>query len=259
MKRIFLFGAMLMVSSIVHAEIRTETVLYKDGDSILEGYVAFDGKSAAKRPGIVVIPDWMGVNKHAKDSAEKLAKMGYTAFVADIYGKDSRPKDQTEAAAISGKYKSDRALLRRRAQAALNEVAKHKTVDNKRLGAMGYCFGGTTALELARSGADIKGAISFHGSLDTPNTADAKNIKGRILVLHGADDPFVPVKDVNAFEDEMRSAGAQWELVKYSGAVHSFTKLDAGNDPKKGQAYNKIADQRSWASMTDLWKETLSK
>ena len=124
---------------------------------------------------------------------------------------------------------------------------------------MGYCFGGTTALELARSGADLKGAISFHGSLDTPNTADAKNIKGRILVLHGADDPFVPVKDVNAFEDEMRSAGVQWELVKYSGAVHSFTNLGAGNDPKKGSAYNKIADQRSWASMTDMWAETFAK
>lgn len=257
MRLIYFFASVMMMSSIAQAEIRTEAVEYKDGDAVLEGYIAFDSKSAAKRPGIVIVPDWMGVNKHAKDSAEKLAKMGYTAFVADIYGKNSRPKDQKEAATISGKFKADRALLRRRAQAALNEVAKHKTVDNKRLGAMGYCFGGTTALELARAGADIKGAISFHGSLDTPNTADAKNIKGRILVLHGADDPFVPVKDVNAFEDEMRSAGAQWELVKYSGAVHSFTKPDAGNDPKQGQAYNKIADKRSWASMTDFWKETL--
>jgi dienelactone hydrolase len=243
----------------VHAEIKTETVEYKDGDTVLEGYLAYDAKMSAKRPGIVVIHNWMGVNAQAKKSAEDLAKMGYTALAADIYGKGQRPKDMKEAATFAGKYKGDRALLRRRVQAALAEVSKHKTVDAKRLGAMGYCFGGTTALELARSGADVKGVVSFHGGLDTPTPQDAKNIKGQVLAFHGADDPFVPAKDVAAFEDEMRAGGVQWELVKFAKAVHGFTDKDAGTDNSKGMAYNAIADKRSWQGMTAFWKEVFAR
>lgn len=249
----------LLMTAAAHAEIKTQTIEYKDGDTVLEGYIAYDAKMSAKRPGIVVIHNWMGVNAQAKKSVEELAKMGYTALAADIYGKGVRPKDMKEAGTEAGKYKSDRALLRRRVQAALTEVSKHKTVDANRLGAMGYCFGGTTALELARSGASVKGVISFHGGLDTPTPADAKNIKGQVLALHGADDPFVPAKDVNAFEEEMRAGGVQWELVKFAKAVHSFTDTDAGNDNSKGMAYNAIADKRSWAAMTDFWKEVLAR
>lgn len=255
------FASTLLMSLTMaaHAEIKTEIVEYKDGDTVLEGYLAYDAKMSAKRPGIVVVHNWMGVNDQAKKSVEELAKMGYTALAADIYGKGVRPKDMKEASEQAGKYKGDRALLRRRAQAALTQLAKHKTVDGSRMGAMGYCFGGTTALEVARSGANVKGVVSFHGGLDTPTPADAKGIKGQVLVFHGADDPFVPAKDVAAFEDEMRAGGVQWELVKFAKSVHGFTDKDAGSDNSKGLAYNAIADKRSWEGMTNFWKEVFKR
>lgn len=238
----------------VNAAIKTETVEYRDGDTVLEGYIAYDSKLAAKRPGVLVVHEWTGVGSHVKKSAEKLAAMGYTALAVDIYGKGVRPVPP-QAGEVAGKYKSDRPLLRRRIQAGLDFLNQHKTVDSKRIAAIGYCFGGTTVLELARSGAAVKGVVSFHGGLDSPTPADAKNIKGKVLVLHGADDPYVPADQVAAFENEMRSNKLDWELVKYSNAVHSFTNPDAGSDNSKGAAYNAEADKRSWARMSAFLKE----
>lgn len=238
-----------------HAKIKTETVIYKQGDTVLEGYLAYDSKLAAKRPGILVVPDWMGMGPNVKSRVEQLAKLGYTAFAADIYGKGVRPADAKEAGTLATKYKNDRALTRERAEAALEQLKKHKTVDGSKLAVIGYCFGGMVALELARAGADVKGAVTFHGGLDTPKPQDAKNIKGKVLVLHGADDPYVPAEQVKGFEDEMRAAGVDWELVKYSKAVHAFTIPDAGNDNSKGAAYNAEADKRSWQRMKDFFSE----
>jgi dienelactone hydrolase len=203
----------------------------------------------------VVVHDWMGVSDDTKMRAEQLAQLGYTAFVADIYGKDVHPKDAKEAGEQAGKYKGDRALLRKRVIAALDQLKKQKTVNHSQLAVIGYCFGGTTALELARSGADIKGAVSFHGGLDSPTPADGKKIKAKVLALHGADDPYVPADQVRAFEDEMRAGGVDWELVKYSKAVHAFTVKGAGNDNSKGAAYNAEADRRSWQAMKDFFAE----
>lgn len=241
----------------VIAEIRTETIEYKDGDTVMEGYLAYDSKLAAKRPGILVVHEWMGIGPFTRKKAEELAKLGYTAFAADIYGKNLRPKNTDEAGKAAGMFKKDRALLRRRAKLALDQLTKHKTVDPSRVGAMGFCFGGTTVLELARSGAPLKGTVSFHGGLDTPTPKDAANIKGRVLALHGADDPYVPAKDVEAFENEMRGGKVDWELVKYANAVHSFTNPDAGTDNSKGAAYNEKADKRAWEEMKTFWKDTL--
>lgn len=240
----------------VNAEIRTETVEYRDGDTVLEGYLAYDAKLASKRSGILVVHNWLGVGPSVKKTVEKLAAMGYTAMAADIYGKGVRP-DMKTAPELSNKWKNDRPALRKRARAGLDFLSKHKTVDGKRLAATGYCFGGTTALELARSGAPVKGVVSFHGGLDTPDAKDAKNIKGKVLVLHGADDPYVPADEVTAFENEMRNAKVNWELVKYSNAVHSFTDTDAGSDNSKGAAYNAQADKRSWEAMKDFLQEIL--
>jgi len=146
-------------------------------------------------------------------------------------------------------------LLRTRVNAGLDVLRKHQLTDPKRIAAIGYCFGGTTVIELARSGADIAGVVSFHGALDSPNPADGKNIRCRVLALHGADDPFVPAKDVAAFEEEMRQAGVDWQLVKYGRAVHSFTDWNAGNDNSKGAAYNEKADHRSWEAMKEFFAE----
>ncbi len=254
-----LFCSLFLASGPLMAEVVTETIEYKLGDTVLQGYVAYDAKLAAKRPGIVVIHDWMGNGPFTKKRAEELAALGYTAFAADIYGKDTRPKDTKEAGEFAGKYKNDRKLLRERVRAAYDELLKHKTVDKSRTAAMGFCFGGTTALELARSGAPVTGVVSFHGGLDSPTPADAKNIKGKLLILHGADDPWVPAKEVAAFEKEMKGAQVSYRIEKYPGAVHAFTNPDAGNDPKKGAAYNAEADAKSRVEMTKFLSSVFTK
>ena len=184
-----------------------------------------------------------------------LAKLGYVAFCADIYGKAIRPQTTQDAGAQAGKYKGDRQLLRARVNAGLDTLKKNELVDPKRVAAIGYCFGGTTVIELARSGAELKGVVSFHGGLDSPTPADGKNIKCKILACHGADDPFVPAKDLAAFEDEMRSAKVDWQLVKYGGAVHSFTDWGMDGKALPGAQYNEAADKRSWEAMKEFFGE----
>jgi dienelactone hydrolase len=239
----------------VHAAIHTETVEYKQGDTTLEGFVAYDDAIQGKRPGILVVHQWMGLTDYEKNRAEMLAQLGYVAFCADIYGKGVRPQNTAEAGAQAGKYKNDRQLLRARVNAGLDALRQQPRVDPKRIAAIGYCFGGTTVLELARSGADIAGVVSFHGGLDAPNPDDGKNIKCKVLVCHGADDPFSSPQDIAAFENEMRKGGVDWQLIKYGGAVHSFTQPNAGNDNSKGAAYNEKADVRSWDAMRQFFAE----
>lgn len=240
------------------AKVKTEVVEYKQGDTVLEGYLAYDAAKVKKgAPGILLVHDWMGNGPFAKKRAEQLAELGYVALAADIYGKGIRPANVDEAGKLAGKYKTDRLLLRERALAGLNFLKSLRQVDAAKLGAIGFCFGGTTVIEAARAGADLKGVVSFHGGLDSPTPADGKNIKAKVLALHGADDPYVPAKDLAAWEDEMRKSGVDWQLVKYSGAVHAFTNPDAGTDNAKGAAYNATADRRSLEAMKDFFKEVL--
>ena len=252
MKKLF-FAVILSVVS-VQAKLVTKTVEYKEGATVLEGYLAYDDSKGLK-PGIVVVHDWMGLSDDTKKRADMLAGLGYVALAADIYGKGVRAKDAAEAGKLATQYKSDVKLLRARVTAAYDYLKVQASVDKTKMAAIGYCFGGTTALELARSGAALKGVISFHGGLATPNPADAKNIKGRVLALHGADDPYVGPAEVAGFEKEMRDAKLDWQLVAYGNAVHSFTVKAAGNDNSKGAAYNEKADKRSWIAMNDFLKE----
>jgi len=231
------------------AKIVTQVVEYKQGDTTLEGFLAYEDAVAGKRPGVLIVHQWLGLTDYEKQRAEQIAALGYVAFCADIYGKGVRPKDTTAAGVEATKYKSNRALLRLRVNAGLDELKRNKLVDAGRVAAIGYCFGGTTVLELARSGAAVNGVVSFHGGLDSPAPADGKNIKCKVLVCHGADDPFEKASDLAAFEDEMRQANVDWVLIKYGGAVHSFTQPMAGNDNSKGAAYNERADRRSWTAM----------
>jgi dienelactone hydrolase len=248
--------AMLLVWMVpAQAAVRSGPVEYKQGDALLEGYLAYDDALSGKRPGILIVHEWWGLNDYIKGRADQLAQMGYVAFAADIYGKGKRARDANEAGQLARIYWSDRKLLRARANTGLDILMKHQLTDPKRVAAIGYCFGGTTVLELARSGADIAGVISFHGGLDTPDANDAKNIKAKVLVLTGADDPNVPPSQVLAFADEMRKARVDWQLVMYGGAVHSFTNPASGSDPSKGVAYNEKADRRSWQAMKDFFGE----
>jgi dienelactone hydrolase len=239
---------LLAAPLMLRAEIVTKSILYKDGDTTLEGYLAYDSTGTAKRPGVLVVHQWKGLTEYEKKRCEMLAKLGYVAFAADIYGKDVRPTTTQDASALVTKYKTDRALLRERVKAGLECLRKQDRVDPKCLAAIGYCFGGTTVIELARSGADVGGVVSFHGGLDSPNPEDGRRIRCQVLALCGADDPFVPEKDMDAFEAEMRAAQVDWRLVKYGGAVHSFTDWNADGS-MKGAQYNERADKRSWEEM----------
>jgi dienelactone hydrolase len=248
-------GAAILIAAVAEGALKTQVIEYKDGDVTCEGYLAYDDAITGPRPGVLVVHEWMGLGPYAKMRADKLAQMGYVAFAADIYGKGIRPKNSDEASTQASIYRKDRQLMRRRAQAALQVLADSKLVDRKRVAAIGYCFGGGTVLELARSGADLAGVVSFHGNLDTPNPADAKNIKGKILVQHGGSDPYVPAEQLAAFEKEMADAGVNWQVIVYGGAVHSFTNPDSGTDPSKGAAYNEQADKRSWLAMKQFFDE----
>ena len=253
---LFLSAVCLLLTGVASAKLITQTVEYKQGDTVLEGYLAYDDSYSGKRPGVLVVHEWYGLGQHAKTKAEELARLGYVALAADIYGKGVRPQNNEEAAKTAGQFRGeDRQLLRARALSGLNELKKQPLVDPKKTAAIGFCFGGSTVLELARSGADVSGVVSFHGGLSTPHPEDAKNIKAKVLALHGADDPFVSAEEVKAFQEEMRQAKVDWQFISYGGAVHSFTNPDAGTDNSKGAAYNPSADRRSWQAMQDFFKE----
>ncbi|MGE5299749.1 MAG: dienelactone hydrolase family protein [Acidobacteriota bacterium] len=237
------------------AKVRTETVEYRDGDTVLEGYLAYDDGMKGKRPGVVVVHEWWGLNDYAMGRAEELASLGYVAFAIDMYGKGVRAKTAEEAGKLAGIYRADRKLMRRRADAGLEVLRKSPLTDTKNIAAIGYCFGGGVVLEMARAGTDITGVVSFHGDLSNPNPADAKNIRASVLVLHGADDPFVKQEQVDAFWDEMKKTSADWQVNIYSGAVHSFTNPASGNDPSKGIAYNEKAALRAWGAMKMFFGE----
>ncbi|HEV3443700.1 MAG TPA: dienelactone hydrolase family protein [Gemmataceae bacterium] len=255
MKVLILALVLFLVASVAQATVHTEVVEYKHGDTVLEGYLAYDDSSTDKRPGVLVVHEWTGHNPYVRMRAEQLAALGYVAFALDMYGKGVHAKDPKEAASLASTYKNDRKLMRARARAGLDVLQKQPLADTQRLAAIGYCFGGTTVLELARDGAELAGVVSFHGDLSTPTPEDAKNIKAKVLAQHGADDPFVPPPQVAAFEEEMRKGGVDWQLIAYGGAVHSFTNPGAGNDNSKGAAYNAKADRRSWDAMQRFFHE----
>jgi dienelactone hydrolase len=258
MKKILSTLALAGLMTSAHAKVELKKVEYKSGDQTFEGVVAMDSALKGKKPGVVVFHNWMGITKETESKITELAKLGYVAMAGDIYGKGVRPADAKAANELATKYKSDRKLLRERVNLALDELKKNSHVDSAKLFATGYCFGGTAALELARSGAPLLGTVTFHGGLSNPAPADAKNIKGQVAVYHGEIDPFVNADEVAAFKKEMDEAKVTYQFTAYSGAVHSFTEKGAGDDITKGAAYNALADKRSWEGMK-LFLAELSK
>ena len=249
-----LFVTSLFTSA--HAALVEKPVIYQQGGATLEGFHVYDDALTGKRPAILVIHQWTGLGDYEKRRSRMLAEMGYNVFAADIYGQGIRPQPP-EAGKEAGKYKGDRALFRARIMAALDLLKSDSHTDPGKIAAIGYCFGGTGVLELARSGSAVAGVVSFHGGLDAAPgmAAEAGKIPAKVLVLHGADDPFAPAEQVLALQKEMTAAKADWQLVLYSGAVHSFTHQEAGDDNSKGAAYNASADHRSWAAMQAFFTE----
>ena len=239
----------------VEAKIVTRTVEYRQDGTVMRGFLAYDDSLKSKRPGVLVVHEWWGLNDFARERALKLAGLGYVALAADMYGGGATTRDREEAGKLAGALLGNPDLLRARAQAALKVLAADPRVDPKRLAAIGFCFGGTTVLELAYSGADLAGVVSFHGGLPRPQPDDLKRIKAAVLVLHGADDPHVAPADIAAFEQAMRQAGADWQMVLFGGAVHGFTNPAAGDNKASGVAYDARAARRSWRCMQEFFRE----
>ncbi|MDG1890705.1 MAG: DUF1080 domain-containing protein [Verrucomicrobiota bacterium] len=237
--------------------VQTRSLAYESGGETMEGFVAAPALAEGEfRPGILLVHDWTGLQDDARQRATQIADtLGYVCLAADIYGQGIRPSNTSECGVQAGIYRNDRALFRQRLNDALAALRGVAGCQPDQIAAIGYCLGGTGVIELARSGADVLGVVSFHGGLDSPTPEDGKHIRSKILVLHGADDPFVSRDDIDAFVGEMKQWGVDWQMIAYGGAVHSFTKETAGTDNSSGAAYNADADRRSWRHMTQFFHE----
>jgi dienelactone hydrolase len=248
-------AVVLILTAFTRAELKTELVDYKDGDTTLQGYLAYDDKIDGKKPGILIVHEWWGLNDYPKSRAEQLAKMGYVAFALDMYGKGVSAGTPQEAGKLAGAVKGNPELLKRRANLGLAQLKANTRVDGSKIAMIGYCFGGSVSLEMARSGADLAGVVSFHGDLSTQSPAKQGMVKARILACHGADDPFVKPEAVMAFWQEMKAANANFQINIYSGAVHAFTNPNADKHNIEGIKYNEQADRRSWEAMKAFFDE----
>jgi dienelactone hydrolase len=252
----YLFLIILSYSSVSFAQLKPIT--YKDGNQILNGFSIKPSKKSKQKPGILILPAWMGIDKLSKDTAENLSKMGYYAFVADIYGEGNYPKDYKEAGQNAGFYKSNFKDYQKRITLALEQLIQSgANPDN--IVVIGYCFGGTGALEAARGHLNVKGVVSFHGGLGKDATRPTNPIIAKVLVCHGADDPYESKEEITAFQQEMRDTKSDWQMIYYANAVHSFTNPESGNDNSKGAAYNETAARRSWEHFKLFLNEVLKK
>lgn len=236
-------------------------VEYRSDDTTMKGYLVYDDAIKGTRPGILVVHEWWGHNEYARSRARQLAQLGYTALAVDMYGEGRQAAHPEDAGKFSGELRKNMPLAEARFKAALHLLREQPTVESEQIGAIGYCFGGGIVLEMARHGLDLKAVASFHGSLTTATPPEKGSVKARILVANGADDPFVKPEEIKVFEAQMDAVGADYQLINYPGAKHSFTNPDAD---KYGQqfglplAYNAEADKASWAAMQQLFKEVFS-
>lgn len=230
------------------------TVIYMDGDVVLEAFFAFDDSISGRRPAVLISHAWGGKDSFVAEKARKLAKLGYVGFALDMYGKGVLGANAEENAKLMQPFLAGREKLQQRMKVALTTVKQLPWVDENKIAAMGFCFGGLCALDLARTGIDIKGVVSFHGLLGAPDNTKGNKIKAKILALHGHDDPMGLPEQVLAFQEEMTKAKADWQFVTYGHTVHAFTNPVA-NDPSFGTVYQADADRRSWQSMQNFFAE----
>jgi dienelactone hydrolase len=247
MKKIIPFLFALFIA-IPFANAQLKSVSYQDGNQKLSGLAIKPANAGKNKAGILVLPAWLGIDAHARETAEQLGKLGYYAFVADIYGEGNYPKNTDEAGKLAGSYKKDYKAYQHRIDLALQQLIK-AGADPSRIAAIGFCFGGSGVLEMARANFPVRGVVSFHGGLGKDASRAAEQIKPKVLVCHGADDPYEPQAEVLAFQQEMRNSKADWQMIFYANSVHSFTDPHAGNDNAKGAAYNELAAKRSWEHM----------
>ncbi|MBF4469803.1 dienelactone hydrolase family protein [Flavobacterium sp. HJJ] len=251
-----IFFAMILITCQAFGQLKP--VQYKDGNQVLNGFKINPTKKSNQNPGILILPAWKGIDKLSKDTAESLSKLGYYAFIADIYGEGNYPKDNAEAGKIAGFYKNDFLAYQKRISLALQQlIDAGANPDN--IVIIGYCFGGTGALEAARGHLNVKGIVSFHGGLGKDAARPTESIKAKVLVCHGADDPYESKEEITAFQQEMRDSKADWQMIYYANAVHSFTNPESGTDNSKGAAYNEVAAKRSFEHFKLFLNEVLKK
>jgi dienelactone hydrolase len=254
MRSCFIAIFCLMMATQSFAQLNNIT--YMDKSQKLNGQLATPTKALDRKPGILILPAWKGIDEHARTVAWQLGNEGYYAFVADIYGDGKYPKDEKEAGQMSGYYKKNVGEYQTRIRLALEQLIKAGANPDE-IVVIGYCFGGLGALEAARTNMPVKGVVSLHGSYGRSATQPFDPIKPKVLILHGADDPYSSAQDITALQEEMRKTEADWQMNYYSNAVHAFTDPAAGHDNSKGAAYNEQADHRSWQAMLDFFKEVL--
>jgi len=235
----------------------SNTIGYLDGDVLLEAYFAFDDAITERRPAVLISHAWGGRDDFVAEKANKLAELGYVGFALDMYGKGVLGNSPEQNSKLMQPFMADRGLLQKRIKAALYAVRLLPWVDDSKIAAMGFCFGGLCVLDLARAGADLKGVVSFHGLLGAPDNLVTNSIKAKVLALHGHDDPMGSVEQVFAFEQEMTKASADWQLHTYGHTMHAFTNPKA-NDPAFGTVYQANADKRSWLAMKNFLAEVFA-
>jgi len=251
---IALFIGLLVVAR-AEAAIHTEEVEYREGETTLRGYLAYDDASAAKRPGVLVVHEWWGLNEHARHKAEALAEAGYVALAVDMYGDGKTTNHPQEAGEWSGYIGQHQELGKARFLAGLKLLKGQSLVAADKVAAIGFCFGGHVVLSMAIQGVDLRGAVSFHGAMPDEPAPPGTSVKAKILMNHGAADPMVTMDKVLHFQEILTNAGADWEFIAYGGARHSFTNPTADSRGIPGLAYNKEADRRSWQAMLDFFAE----
>lgn len=259
MRRLILFLclALALPAALLQAEMKEANIVYRHGDVTLEGYLVYETPVKDKKPGVLIIHQWTGLGDHERKAARRLAQMGYVAMAVDVYGQGVRPSWE-KAGEISSIYKKDRELLRGRLQAALDTLKTQTVTDPNRIGVMGYCFGGMAALEMARAGADVKAAVSFHGDLSDTNPDETKKVKADVLILHGAADPLIPISDIEAITKNLNESPARWKMVSWGDAKHSFTEPSADQRGMDAVGYNAIADGESWVEMANWFARALN-
>jgi dienelactone hydrolase len=258
MKRFVVVAAMMAAfSSFSMADVKTKKVEYKFDGVTFVGHLYWDDASQEKRPGVLVVHEWWGLDDYAKMRAQMLAKMGYVAFACDMYGDGKVAEHPTDAGKMAGTVRANVEVWRGRAKESLKALTDFELTDAKRCAAIGYCFGGTTCLQLSASGADLKAVATFHSALPKLTDEEFAKIGAKVLVCHGADDKFIPAESIANFKKSMSNAKVSLDFQEYKGAVHSFTVSTANKRMMEGMKYDKDADEQSWASMKKLFEETL--
>jgi len=259
LRTLMVLTVLIMAPMSAEGAVQTKKIAYKHGSLECQGYLAWDDAVQGRRPGVLVLHEWWGLNDYARRRADELAKLGYVAFAADIYGEGKTAQHPKEAGEMATKVRANVDDWRQRATEALEVLKAQPQCDPNNLAAIGYCFGGSTALQLAYSGADLKAVATFHAALPTPTEADVKRIKATILVCHGADDTFIPPQAIQAFRNALDKGHVSYEFVSYPGAVHSFSVPEADQRALPGMKYDKAADENSWMRMRALFKQKFGK